>query len=189
MQAGIYVRISLDVAGEGLGVQRQEELCRALVERKGWTVAEVYRDNDVSASKDRERPEYARMLADIEAGRIGAVAVYAIDRLTRKPIELEHFIDLVERHGTQLANVAGDVQLDTVQGRLTARIMGSVARAEAENIGKRVRDQKRQRAASGIPHKGRHRLYGYDDGWAVVEEEAEHVREAFRRRASELSPR
>lgn len=184
MQAGIYVRISLDVAGEGKGVDRQEELCRALVERKGWTVAEVYRDNDVSASKDRERPEYARMLADIEAGTIGAVAVYAIDRLTRKPIELEHFIDLVERHGTQLANVAGEVQLDTVQGRLTARIMGGVARAEAENIGKRVRDQKRQRAASGIPHKGRHRLYGYDESWAVVEEEAEHVREAFRRRAS-----
>lgn len=196
MQAGIYVRISLDVAGEGKGVDRQEELCRPLVERKGWTVAEVYRDNDVSASKDRERPEYARMLADIEAGRIGAVAVYAIDRLTRKPVELEHFIDLVERHGTQLANVAGDVQLDTVQGRLTARIMGSVARAEAENIGKRVRDQKRQRAASGIPHKGRHRLYGYTgrekqpDGswvgtdWEVIPDEAANIREAFTRRAS-----
>lgn len=196
MQAGIYVRISLDVAGQGLGVQRQEDLCRPLVERKGWTVAEVYRDNDVSASKDKERPAYVRMLADIEAGRIDAVAVYAIDRLTRKPAELEHFIDLVERHGTQLANVAGDVQLDTIQGRLTARIMGSVARAEAENIGKKVRDQKRQRAASGIPHKGRHRLYGYTgrekqpDGswvgtdWEVIPDEAASIREAFTRRAN-----
>lgn len=184
IRAGVYTRISLDVAGEGLGVERQEQKCRELAQRKGWTVTEVYRDNDVSASSGKERPEYQRMLADLEAGTVNAVVVYAIDRLTRRPVELEHFIDLVERHGTQLANVAGDVQLDTVQGRLTARIMGNVARAEAENIGKRVRDQKQQRAAQGIPHKGRHRVYGYDQDWNLINSEAAQIKEAFERRAA-----
>lgn len=184
MRAGIYARISLDAAGDALGVKRQVDLCRELAERKGWDVAEVYADNDQSASTGKDRPAYLRMLADLEAGNIGAVLVYAIDRLTRRPVELENFIDLVERHGVELANVAGDVDLSTIQGRLTARIMGSVARAEAENIGKRVRDQKLQRAMSGVPHKGRHRLYGYDSEWNVIEAEAGIVREAFKRRAS-----
>lgn len=184
MQAAIYVRISLDVAGEGLGVQRQEDLCREVATRRGWTVAQVYVDNDVSASKDKERPAYTRMLADIEAGSIKAVVVYAIDRLTRRPIELEHFIILVEKHGVSLANVAGDTDLSTPMGQLTARIMGSVARMEAQNIGKRVKDQKQQRAASGVPHKGRHRLYGYDDAWQVVPTEAAFIKDAFTRRAN-----
>lgn len=196
MRAAIYVRISLDVAGEGLGVQRQEDMCRAVADKRGWTVAEVYVDNDVSASKDKERPAYARMLADIAAGSIGAVVVYAIDRLTRKPAELETFIELVEKHGVSLANVAGEIDLSSPMGQLTARIMGSVARMEAQNIGKRVKDQKRQRAASGVPHKGRHRLYGYTgrekqpDGswvgtdWEVIPTEAAFIKDAFTRRAN-----
>ncbi len=57
---GIYCRISLDRDQEQLGVQRQEKDCRELAERLGWTVAKVYTDNSISASKDVERPESLR---------------------------------------------------------------------------------------------------------------------------------
>ena len=181
--AGIYTRISLDAGGEALGVERQAKLCRELAKKKGWQVVETYQDNDQSASTDKARPEYSRMLADIAAGRINGVVVYAIDRLTRRPIELEHFIELVEKHGVQLANIAGDIQLDTPMGQAQARMMGLVARLEAQNIGRRVRDQKEQRAFKGIPHKGRHRLFGYDENWTPVEPEAAFIKEAFKRRA------
>jgi len=40
--AAIYARISRDPAGTSLGTQRQVVDCRALAERRGWTVAEVY---------------------------------------------------------------------------------------------------------------------------------------------------
>jgi site-specific DNA recombinase len=43
------VRISHDRAGAGLGIARQEEDCRELCARKGWDVAGMYPDNDVSA--------------------------------------------------------------------------------------------------------------------------------------------
>src|SRR4051794_31578874 len=118
MAAGIYARISLDVAGESLGVARQVEDCQAKATALGWTVTETYTDNDVSASKDIPRPQYARMLADLESGRIKAVVVYDLDRLTRKPAELETFIDLTDRHGVALANVSGDVDLTTASGRM-----------------------------------------------------------------------
>lgn len=44
----ISVRISPDRTGEELGVKRQEDDCRADAERRGWTVAEVDRDDDLS---------------------------------------------------------------------------------------------------------------------------------------------
>jgi DNA invertase Pin-like site-specific DNA recombinase len=45
-----------------------------LCELKGWQVAGVYVDNDRSASSGKARPEWDRMLADIKAGHIDAIA-------------------------------------------------------------------------------------------------------------------
>lgn len=179
--AGIYARISLDAEGKGLQVERQIEDCAAKAAVLGWTVADTYTDNDVSATKAKVRPEYQRLLADLESGRIDAVVVYDLDRLTRKPVELEAFIDLSDRLKVGLANVSGDVDLTTSGGRLTARVKGAVARQEAERIGERVKRQKEQRLASGRPPGSRYRTFGYTRDWRVVPSEAEVVREVFRR--------
>jgi DNA invertase Pin-like site-specific DNA recombinase len=45
--------------------------------------------------------------------------------------------------------VTGDVDLSTDQGRLVARIMGAVARAEVERKGKRQKSANEQRARNG----------------------------------------
>lgn len=183
--AGVYVRISLDDEGHGLGVARQEKDCRAKALALGWKVAEVYTDNSVSASKTKARPAYTRMLADLEAGVINAVVVYDLDRLTRRPVELEAFIDLTDRLKVSLANVSGDVDLTTASGRMVARIKGAVARQEAERIGERVRRQKQQRAEMGKSHNGGiYRLFGYDRSFIIIEEEAAMLRDAFKRVAA-----
>jgi site-specific DNA recombinase len=181
VRAGVYARISLDVAGQALGVARQEADCRTKARGLGWAVADVYVDNDVSASKAVERPEYARMLADLEAGRINAVVVYDLDRLTRKPAELETFIDLTDRLRVLLANVSGDVDLTSAGGRMVARIKGAVARQEADRIGERVKRQKAQRLEGGMPPGSRWRTFGYSRDWKVNEPEAEIVRDVFAR--------
>ena len=184
MQAAVYARISLDLKGEGLGVERQVQDCRALAKRKGWDVVDEYIDNDVSATHAKVRPQYERLISDIKAGRIQAVVVYALDRLTRKPRELEDFIDLTETHDVQLANVnTGDVDLSTGDGKMLARLLGALARREAERMGERVKRQQLQAAQTGKKHQGRHRVFGYDRDFAIVESEAAVVREAFSRRA------
>lgn len=188
-RVGVYARMSLDIEGLGLGVARQVEDCTHKATLLGWQVVEVYSDNDVSASKSRARPEYERLLKDLESGRISAVVVYDLDRLTRKPVELEAFIDLTDRLGVALANVSGDVDLTTAAGRMVARIKGAVARQEAERIGERVKRQKQQRLAAGRPPAGRYRTFGYTRDWCVVPDEAVIVREVFERVANGESVR
>src|SRR5438132_12855032 len=57
--AAIYARISHDPSGERLGVKRQEADCCEEAARRGWTVADVYVDDDLSAYSARKpRPEY-----------------------------------------------------------------------------------------------------------------------------------
>jgi site-specific DNA recombinase len=138
----------------------------------------VYEDNDVSASGKKPRPAYQQMLADLAAGPIDAVVVWDLDRLTRRPIEIEHFIELADRNGIALASVGGDVDLATDNGRMFARIKGAVARAEVERKSERQKAANAQRAQAGRPPGGR-RAFGYSrDGLAVVEHEAAEVRKA-----------
>ena len=184
MEAVIYARISADHFGQGLGVARQIEDCTAKAIALGWTVAETFTDNDVSASKDVERHEYRRMLDSISEGRIRAVVVYDLDRLTRRPAELEAFIDLTEKHGVALANVSGDVDLTSANGKMLARIKGAVARQEADRISERTARQKEQRVGQGKPLGQRFRTFGYGRDWSVIETEAAVVREVFDRIAS-----
>ncbi len=97
-RAAVYARISSDPNDTSLGVTRQVKDCLTLAERKGWTVGEVFTDNDVSATSGRARPEYQRVMAALAAGRFQALVVWDVDRLTRTPRELEDVVDLAERH-------------------------------------------------------------------------------------------
>src|SRR4051812_5928528 len=92
----LYARISSDIEGSGLGVARQLEDCRRLAESLGWAVAEEYVDNDLSAYSGKARPAYQRMLEDLGDGLRDGVIVYHVDRLTRRPVELEGFVAALE---------------------------------------------------------------------------------------------
>lgn len=148
----IYARISRDEDGTALGVARQIEDCTREAARRGWPIANQFVDNDVSASDGRKRPEYVRMIEAIQAGRADAVIVWDVDRLTRTPAELETFINLADQHHLALASIGGDVDLATPQGRLTARIKGSVARHEVEQQSRRLKRKYEELAAAGQPH-------------------------------------
>lgn len=145
----MYLRISQDRSGEGLAIDRQRRECEALCARKGWAPIE-YADT-MSASTGAPRPAYRRMLDDVRAGHLDAVVVWDLDRLHRRPIELEEFIALADEHRLALATVTGDVDLSTDNGRLFARIKGSVARAEIERKSVRQKARLEQRRAAGKP--------------------------------------
>lgn len=178
----MYARISSDREGDQLGVRRQIEDCQRLAERCGYVVADVYVDDDVSAWSGRQRPEFERMVDDLRAGRIAAVLVWHLDRLTRHPRELEAFIDLCDQLRVRLGCVTGDVDLGTHIGRLTARMLGGLARYESDHKSERILRKHEEIASEGRPSGGGSRPYGYEaDKLTVRAAEAAIVRECARR--------
>ncbi|MCH9729878.1 MAG: recombinase family protein [Actinomycetia bacterium] len=157
MKAAVYLRISSDPSGQQLGVTRQREDCLKLCADKGWRPVE-YLDNDTSATTGK-RKHYERMLADIREGSINAVVCWDLDRLHRRPIELEAFMALADEKHVALASVSGDIDLGTAQGRLVARLKGSVAAHETEHKVARQRRAARQKAEQGRPQWTR--AFGY----------------------------
>ncbi|MBX9978662.1 MAG: recombinase family protein, partial [Mycobacterium gordonae] len=176
--AAIYARISADVEGTGLGVARQLEDCRKLAADRGWPVGDEYVDNDVSAFSGKPRREYARMLADLQSGARDAVIVYNLDRLHRRPVELEEFDALCESVGVRdVATVTADIDLGNDDGLFMARIFAAFAAKESGRKSARIRRKMLQNAEQGLPH-GSVRPFGYEpDKITVRSDEAVVVRE------------
>lgn len=178
-RAAIYCRISSDPKERRLGVERQEQDCRELAGRLGWTVTEVYTDNDMSASKGKFRPAFNRMMKDAEQGKADAVLVTKIDRLTRSLAEFSTFMDWIDQHKVSFATTEGD-NTDTESGQTILGIKAVMARGEARRIRERVRRSMVQHAEQGKPRRGGDRPYGYDQSGerdTIIAEEARVIRE------------
>jgi len=179
--AAIYARISQDREANLLGVTRQIADCTADAARRGWPIAEVYVDDDLSAYRGKHRPAYRRMLEDIRSGLIDAVVVWHLDRLHRHPKELEEFFEVCATAGVnQLASVSGDVDLSTGDGQFHARIQGAVARKESDDKSRRAKRKHLEIAQAGR-WSGSPRAFGYDSAGKIVPEEAAVIREMARR--------
>ena len=161
-RCGLYLRISkFEGEGRSGGSDRQEEDCRSEAGRRGWEVVEVYLDDDRSAFSGKPRPAYERMVEDIKAGLIDAVVVWHEDRLLRSMVELEDLVILVDATGALIVTVtAGDVDLETPEGRLRARIQAAVARKESEDKSRRLTRKMAQLSSDGKSLGGQ-APYGY----------------------------
>ena len=182
-RSALYCRISRDREGLELGVKRQERDCRELAERRGWDVVNVFVDDDISAYSGKHRPAYEAMMTALRAGELAAVVAYTNTRLHRSMRELEDFIDVIEARGAAVAIVqGGDYDLTSAAGRMTARIIGAVARGESEQTSERIKRKFREKREKGEWTGGGSQPYGYaPDRVTVVEEEAVVIREMARR--------
>jgi len=154
----IYTRISNDPTGLAAGVTRQETECRKLAANLGMQVVEpVQVDNDLTAYKGRKRPAYQRVLGMLRDGVADTVIVWHVDRLYRQLRDLEPLIEL----GASVHTVtASRLDLNSVDGRMTARILASVSTREVEHAIERMVSAKTANRAAGVQNGGP-RAFGF----------------------------
>lgn len=160
-RAGIYGRISLDRDGKAEGVERQREDGHSLADRLGVEVVGEYLDNDISAfDKRKVRPEFERLLRDLDAGVVDTIIVWRSDRLARQPRDLERVIDVLERNGGQLLSVT-EPEFSGATGLLVLRMLGAFASHESQVKSERVARKNQASAQQGRWRTGGRRVFGY----------------------------
>ena len=146
IRCAIYTRKSSD---DGLeqdfnSLDAQHEACSAYIasqKQEGWVATKTRYDDGGISGATLERPALARLLKEIEAGRIAMVVVYKIDRLTRS---LADFVRLVERFdaaGCSFVSVTQAFNTASSMGRLTLNVLLSFAQFEREVTAERIRDK------------------------------------------------
>lgn len=86
---GVYLRTAQK---DDEAIERQKELNISYCKYRGYPdIVKIYTDNGYSGTTEN-RPAYKRMIKDIRNGKINAIVVSKIDRLTRQPIFFYHKI-------------------------------------------------------------------------------------------------
>jgi len=149
VQAIGYVRVSTDrQAEQGVSLEAQEAKIRAMATVQGVDLAEVIIDGGESA-KNPKRPGLERLLAMVNAGKVQAVIIAKLDRLTRSVKDLASRLELFEKKKVALVAVAESLDTGSAAGRLVITIMAAVSQWEREAIGERSRDALRHKRAQG----------------------------------------
>jgi len=177
--AVVYTRVSKDdgvVDGAASSTERQEQDCLSLAATYRWDVVAVERDQGISASGKADRPAWERVLGMVEAGEVDLIVAWHLDRMTRNMNDLERLIVMAEDHSVGIKTFTGDMDLTNDTGRMVARILAAVARAEVERKAARQKRANLSRREDGQPWKSGWRAFGYTLQGEVVEAEAALIR-------------
>jgi site-specific DNA recombinase len=176
-RALIYCRISLDTAGKELGVQRQQADAEKLCAARGWAVAGVYADNNISAANGAHRPGYADLLAAVQRGDGNVIIVYHLSRLWRNRRERAEGIETLKARRVSIVSVKGpDFDLCSAYGQAMADLLGAFDTMESSVKAERMRSKIEQTALAGGQMAGGIRPYGYALTYKVISGDGEKQR-------------
>src|SRR5260370_28350239 len=144
-----YVRVSTDrQAEQGVSLEAQEAKIRAMATVQGSGLLDVIVDGGESA-KSLNRPGLQQLLALVNEGKVQAVIVAKLDRLTRSVKDLCGLLELFGKRQVALISVAESLDTGSAAGRLGITIMGAVSPWGREAIGERTRGAPRHQHSQG----------------------------------------
>ena len=180
LRAVIYARYSKGDLTER--IDSQVKRCRAECDRRGYVVVEVITEDEASASEYAKgsRLGYADAIAMLADDRADALVAWHLDRIWRRPSELEALIEL-GNHGKSIVTLNGEYDLTNSDQRLNLRMGVIVAAKASEDSSRRIRAKHEDIAMAGRFAGGK-RPFGYDidkdgpGGLRLRDDEATQIR-------------
>ena len=195
--AALYIRLSKEDESEGpsQSVQNQESLLREFVQQHRLSVYDTYVDDGWSGT-NFDRPDFQRMIGDIEARKVNMVITKDLSRLGRDYIMTGHYMEryFPEHRVRYISLLDGiDTGVDSTANDITPfrAIMNDMY---AKDISKKIKSVKRDKQRKGQFIGGKP-AYGYkmhptEKNKIVIDEEvAPVVRRIFALALSGMSCR
>lgn len=180
----LYIRVSTDAQyEEGYSVDAQKEKLKQYCKLKDINDYEFYIDGGWSGS-NIDRPEMKRMIENITNGKVSAVVVYKLDRLSRSQKDTIFLLeDVFNPNNCNFISLNENFDTTTPYGKAMIGILSVFAQLERENIRERTRMGMYERVKAGFWMGGGRVPFGYDYDEAknilVPNEHAEDVRKIY----------
>ncbi len=128
---------------------------------KNWgKVIETYTDKDYSG-KNLNRPAFQKMCRDIVLGKVNAVIVTELSRLSRSVKDFCQFWDFLKEHKVKFFSLKENFDTSTAMGELMVIQAISFAQFERQTTVERIKHGVHARAERGLSNGGQ-RMLGYD---------------------------
>lgn len=153
-KAGLYTRLSVDdgiTDRESNSITSQKQMLTQYAQYHGIEVVETYVDDGWSGT-NYERPDFKRMIADIESGKINTVITKDLSRLGRDYLQTGYYTE-VYFPGKRVRYIAISDGIDTSMGyNEMAPFKNLFNDFYARDISKKIRSTMTAKARAGIYH-------------------------------------
>jgi len=99
----------------------------------------IYHDDGKSGFY-ADRPEYMRMLKDIEQGKIKAVICYKFDRISRRTLDLLNLVERLKAKKITFVSCSDDIDTSSKIGKVLMSMLAVIAEFERDIIAERISD-------------------------------------------------
>jgi site-specific DNA recombinase len=173
---------------DGFSLDAQKDRLRKYADFQEMIVAGEYSDEGKSGKNIEGRPEFQKMLTDIESGKdnVSYVLVFKLSRFGRNAADVLGSLQRMQDFGVNLICVEDGIDSSKDSGKLMISVLSAVAEIERENILVQTMEGRRQKAREG-KWNGGFAPYGYKlekGDLKIAEDESEVIRLIFEKYVS-----
>ena len=183
----LYCRLSRDdeLQGDSNSIKNQKTILQKYADDNGFTNTEFFVDDGYSGT-NFDRPDWQRLISQVEEGRIGTIIVKDMSRLGRDYLKVGYYTEVLFP-GSDIRFIAINNNVDSAnqQDSDFTPFLNIINEWYAKDTSKKIRAVFKSKGESGKP-LCTNPPYGYikdpedKTRWIVDEEAAKVVREAFR---------
>ena len=182
----LYERLSRDddLTGDSNSILNQKAYLENYAAQHGYTNIAHYTDDGWSGG-NFERPDWKRMIADIEAGKVCRVIVKDMSRAGRDYLQTGFYTEVFFRqHGVHFIAIANGVDSEDQNSNEFAPFLNIMNEWYLRDQSRKVSAAYKIKGTSG-KHTSTHAIYGYKkdpenkDHWIIDEEAATVVKRIF----------
>ena len=183
----LYERLSRDdeVAGDSNSIINQKRYLESYAEQQGFSNIVHYTDDGWSGG-NFDRPDWKRLIGDIEAGLVGTVLVKDMSRVGRDYLQTGFYTEVLFRqHGVRFIAVANNVDSEDSSTNEFAPFLNIMNEWYLRDQSRKIKAAVQTKGKAGLPTSC-NAIYGYKkdpedkNHWLIDEEAAEVVRRIFR---------
>lgn len=180
VKCDLYTRVSTSIQVEGYSLDAQKEKLKRYAEFQNMEIVNEYSDEGKSGKSVEGRPEFQRMLNNIENGTddVDFVLVFKLSRFGRNAADVLNSLQRMQDFGANLICVEDGIDSSKDSGKLMISVLSAVAEIERENILVQTMEGRKQKAREG-KWNGGFAPYGYqlvNGELLIAEDEAETIR-------------
>ena len=147
----IYTRVSTTMQVDGYSLDAQKEKLKRYAEFQNMEIVNEYSDEGKSGKSVEGRPEFQRMLDNIENGtdEVQFVLVFKLSRFGRNAADVLNSLQRMQDFGVNLICVEDGIDSSKDSGKLMISVLSAVAEIERENILVQTMEGRKQKAREG----------------------------------------
>lgn len=132
-RAALYIRVSTEEqAMHGYSLDAQREALTHYARNHGMEISSIYIDDGVTARKSfRVRPQFNRMLQDVQADKLDIILFIKLDRWFRNVSDYYEVQKILDAHNVDWAATEEQYDTTTANGRLNLNIRLAIAQDES----------------------------------------------------------